>query len=81
MTPGQLGMQGIAAMYSNAHVWMQAFDCCCNAVQQLMSNVNPTCSQAFGPCDANVQLLSSFFIACHGLTTQHPQTDVPCQLR
>ncbi len=29
MIPGQLGMQGNAAMYSKAHVWMQTFDCCC----------------------------------------------------
>jgi len=24
-------MQGNAAMYSNAHVWMQTFDCCCTS--------------------------------------------------
>ncbi len=30
MTPWQLGMQGNAAMYSNAHVWMQTFDSCCS---------------------------------------------------
>ncbi len=29
MIPWQLGMQGNAAMYSNAHVWMQTFDSCC----------------------------------------------------
>ncbi len=32
MIPWQLGMQGNAAMYSNAHVWMQTFDSCCTAV-------------------------------------------------
>ncbi len=29
MISRQLGMQGNAAMYSNANVPMQAFDCCC----------------------------------------------------
>ena len=29
MIPRQLGMQGNAAMYRNADVWMQTFDCCC----------------------------------------------------
>ncbi len=29
MIPRQLGMQGNAAVYSNANVWMQTFDCCC----------------------------------------------------
>ncbi len=29
MIPRQLGMQRNAAMYSNANVWMQTFDCCC----------------------------------------------------
>ncbi len=29
MIPRQLGMQGNDAMYSNAKVWMQTFDCCC----------------------------------------------------
>jgi len=24
-----LGVQQNAAMYSNAHAWMQTFDCCC----------------------------------------------------
>ena len=31
MIPRQLGMQRNAAMYSNANVWMQTFDCCCIA--------------------------------------------------
>ncbi len=34
MTPWQLGMLGNAAMYSNAHVWMQTFDCCCSVALQ-----------------------------------------------
>ncbi len=34
MIPWQLGMQGNAAMYSNAHVWMQTFDCCCREHKQ-----------------------------------------------
>jgi len=29
MIPWQLGVQQNAAMYSNAHAWMQTFDCCC----------------------------------------------------
>ena len=29
MIPWQLGVQQNAAMYSNAHVCMQTFDCCC----------------------------------------------------
>ena len=29
MIPRHLGMQGNDAMYSNAKVWMQTFDCCC----------------------------------------------------
>jgi len=29
MIPRQLGMQGNAAMYSNANFWMQTFDYCC----------------------------------------------------
>ncbi len=32
MIPRQLGMQRNAAMYSNANVWMQTFDCCCMQV-------------------------------------------------
>jgi len=27
-------VQQNAAMYSNAHVWMQTFDCCCTAMGQ-----------------------------------------------
>ena len=29
MIPWQLGVQQNAAMYSNAHAWMQTFDYCC----------------------------------------------------
>jgi len=29
MIPWQLGVQQNAAMYSNAHAWMQTFDSCC----------------------------------------------------
>ena len=32
MIPRQLGMQGNAAMYSNANVWMQTFHCCCTGM-------------------------------------------------
>jgi len=27
-----LGVQQNAAMYSNAHAWMQTFDCCCISI-------------------------------------------------
>ena len=35
MIPWQLGVQQNAAMYSNAHAWMQTFDCCCKMNQRL----------------------------------------------
>ncbi len=40
MIPWQLGMQGNAAMYSNAHVWMQTFDSCCMCTKQLQQSTN-----------------------------------------
>ena len=42
MIPWQLGVQQNGAMYSNAHAWMQTFDCCCScdACQGFM-NVQP----------------------------------------
>jgi len=30
-----LGVQQNAAMYSNAHAWMQTFDCCCTRIYTL----------------------------------------------
>jgi len=45
MIPWQLGVQQNAAMYSNAHAWMQTFDCCCMYVcvsqQHLASSQGP----------------------------------------
>ena len=46
MIPWQLGMQGNAAMYSNARVWMQTFDCCCTNVQSLAFVLSPIAQSA-----------------------------------
>ena len=39
MIPRQLGMQRNAAMYSNANVWMQTFDCCCTCTNLACTNL------------------------------------------
>ncbi len=71
MIPWQLGMQGNAAMYSNAHVWMQTFDSCCmyQAIFALMCLMHIRSLRLFGKlsqaargqtitvvCDGNARL-------------------------
>ena len=43
MVPRQLGMQRNAAMYSNAKVWMQTFDCCCMLLRAFRWSAGDMC--------------------------------------
>ncbi len=48
MIPWQLGVQQNAAMYSNAHAWMQTFDCCCTGCDANCADRRSLTQQSIG---------------------------------